>query len=155
PLQPDLAVVLGGPISVYDAEDYPWLSAEIGWIRERIAADLPTLGICLGAQLMAAALKASVYPGRKKEIGWGELQAGDKAEAIDGFREYLEQAGPVLHWHGDTFDLPEGARHLASSQFYRNQAFAWGEHCLAVQFHPEFNASRLEQWLIGHCGEIA
>jgi GMP synthase (glutamine-hydrolysing) len=155
PLEPDLVIILGGPISVYDIEDYPWLAAEINWVRARLLEDRPTLGICLGAQLMAAALNAKVYPGRAKEIGWSKLSRGREGEDVAGWDQYLSDAGAVLHWHGDTYELPSGARHLASSALYENQAFAWGAHCLGLQFHPEFDATRLEQWLIGHCMEIA
>jgi GMP synthase (glutamine-hydrolysing) len=155
PLEPDLVVILGGPISVYDIEDYPWLAAEINWVRARLLEDRPTLGICLGAQLMAAALNAKVYPGRAKEIGWSKLSRGREGDDVAGWDQYLDSAGAVLHWHGDTYELPSGARHLASSALYENQAFAWGAHCLGLQFHPEFDASRLERWLIGHCMEIA
>jgi GMP synthase (glutamine-hydrolysing) len=155
PLEADLLVILGGPISVYDVEDYPWLTEEIHWIRERLLADRPTLGICLGAQLMARALNAKVYAGGTKEIGWAPLRRGRETTDTAGFDAYLAQTGTVLHWHGDTYDLPSGARHLAASALYENQAFAWGAHCLALQFHPEFDPRRLEQWLIGHCMEIA
>jgi GMP synthase (glutamine-hydrolysing) len=155
PLEADLLVVLGGPIAVYDIEDYPWLAEEINWVRKRLMEDRPTLGICLGAQLMAAALGAKVYPGGKKEIGWGPLQRGRASAGLPGMDEYIERAGAILHWHGDTYDLPKGARHLASTAVYENQAFAWGKNCLAFQFHAEFDARKLEQWLIGHCMEIA
>lgn len=154
PLDADLLVVLGGPVSVYDTDAYPWLRQEIDWLRERLLADRPTLGICLGAQLMAAALNARVYAGGHKEIGWAPLTLGREGEDFAGMEDYLRQAPAVLHWHGDTYDLPSGARHLASSAHYENQAFAWGAHCLALQFHPEFEAHRLEQWLIGHALEI-
>lgn len=155
PLEADLLVILGGPISVYDTDDYPWLHAHVAWLRERLLADRPTLGICLGAQLMAAALNARVYGGGRKEIGWAQLTLGREGEDFPGMADYLRQTPAVLHWHGDTYELPSGARHLASSALYENQAFAWGAHCLALQFHPEFEARRLEQWLIGHCLELA
>jgi len=156
PLDADLVVVLGGPISVYDLAAYPYLRAEISWLRARLLEDQPTLGICLGAQLMAAALHAKVYPGSQgKEIGWVPLQAGESAADMPYLKKLLGNDTHVLHWHGDTFDLPAGARHLASSERYRNQAFAWGRNCLALQFHPEFDVRMVEQWLIGHAHEIA
>jgi GMP synthase (glutamine-hydrolysing) len=155
PLEADLVIILGGPISVYDTVDYPWLDTEIAWLRARLLEDQPTLGICLGAQLMAAALQAKVYAGSGKEIGWGKLVRGRQSDEFPGLEHYIDTAPAVLHWHGDTFDLPSGARHLASSPQYENQAFAWGQHCLALQFHPEFDALKVEQWLIGHCLEIA
>lgn len=155
PLAADLVVVLGGPISVYDSADYPWLLEEINWLRQRLLEDRPTLGICLGAQLMAAALNAKVVAGERKEIGWAPLTLGREGDDFAGMADYLAQTPAVLHWHGDTYALPSGARHLAASALYENQAFAWGAHCLALQFHPEFEPHRLEQWLIGHALEIA
>jgi GMP synthase (glutamine-hydrolysing) len=155
PLEPDLLVVLGGPIAVYDIEDYPWMAEEVNWVRRRLLEDRPTLGVCLGAQVMAAALGAKVYPGGKKEIGWGPLQRGADSASLPGMDEYIDNAGAILHWHGDTFDLPDGARHLASTDAYESQAFAWGRNGLAFQFHAEFDARSLEKWLIGHSVEIA
>lgn len=156
PLDADLVVVLGGPIAVYDMDAYPYLRAEIAWLRARLLDDLPTLGICLGAQLMAAALHARVYPGNSgKEIGWGPLLPGEHAGEIPYIEELMTNDTHVLHWHGDTFDLPAGAKHLASTNRYRNQAFSWGRNCLALQFHPEFDVRMVEQWLIGHAHEIA
>jgi GMP synthase (glutamine-hydrolysing) len=160
PLEADLVIALGGPISVYDLHLYPFLQTEIAWLRARLIEDLPTLGICLGAQLMAAALNAKVYPGAKgKEIGWAPLTRGaHSAEA--GYMDHIigrlvDSATHVFHWHGDTFDLPAGAKHLASSERYANQAFSVGKNCLALQFHPEFEVSKVEQWLIGHAHEIS
>ncbi|NQE50838.1 glutamine amidotransferase [Herbaspirillum rubrisubalbicans] len=156
PLDADLVIVLGGPVAVYDSEAYPWLRAEVAWLRARMLEDLPTLGICLGAQLMAAALHARVYPGScGKEIGWASLQPGQHLDDSPWLREVVEQQTPVLHWHGDTFDLPAGARHLAASARYPHQAFAWGRHCLALQFHPEVDVRTVEHWLVSHAHEIA
>jgi GMP synthase (glutamine-hydrolysing) len=155
PLEADLVIVLGGAISAYELDTYPFLKTEIAWLRARLIEDLPTLGICLGAQLIAAALDAPVYAGTAgKEIGWKPLTAGADTGALPWFDDFIHSGAPVLHWHGDTFDLPRGARHLASSELYRNQAFSWGKHCLALQFHAEFDANKLERWLIGHHHEL-
>jgi GMP synthase (glutamine-hydrolysing) len=155
PLAADLVIVLGGPVTTYELDAYPWLAEEIGWIRARLLEDQPTLGICLGAQLMAAALGARVYPGARKELGWRPVQATVQAAAVPGLADYLEGAGAVMHWHGDTFDLPRWARRLASSALTANQAFGWGKQCLGIQFHPEFEPAQLERWLIGNALEIA
>lgn len=149
-----LLVVLGGPISVNDIRDYPFLVDEIGIIRRRIERDLPTLGICLGAQLMARALGADVMPGGEKEIGWYPIELTDAGRASP-LRHLVDGNAPVLHWHGETFGLPAGANLLASSARYRNQAFSYGRRTLALQFHPEITAAGLEQWFVGHTGEIA
>src|ERR1700744_169223 len=145
---PDLLVVLGGPIGVYEDDLYPWLTDEIGYIAARLKAQKPTLGICLGAQLMARALGARVYPGPAKEIGWKPLSMTGGLLAPLGDH-------PVLHWHGDTFDLPDGATLLASTDICRNQAFSLGRHGLGFQFPPEAQAPGFERWLIGHACEIA
>lgn len=152
PLSADLLVVLGGPVGVYDHVAYPFLSDEIELIKARLAADLPTLGICLGAQLIAAALDAPIYPAPEKEIGWSQITLWDVAggnplRALMGI--------PVLHWHGDTFDLPIGATLLSSSDVCRNQAFSYGPNVLGVQFHPEVVGARFEHWLLGHANELA
>jgi len=147
----DLVVLLGGPIGVYEAADYPWLAREIAFIQRRLRQDLPTLGICLGAQIMAAALGASVYPGRAKEIGWSALQLQPGADAV-GLQALAQQ--DVLHWHGDTFDLPAGAALLASTPTTPHQAFAYGRNALALQFHAEAHGACMEPWLIGHTHEL-
>ena len=152
-LSDDLLIILGGPISVNDAAMFPFIENEIKLLKRRIKADKPTLGICLGAQLIASALGASVYPGEEKEIGWYDLNLTDA-----GQQSALRYLGPehcsMLHWHGETFDLPESAVLLASSGKYRNQAFSVGNRVLALQFHPEITQRDMEKWFIGHIGEI-
>jgi GMP synthase (glutamine-hydrolysing) len=129
---------------------------EIARLRDRLARRLPTLGICLGAQLMAAALGATVYPGRRgKEIGWSALRPGDGVRACPAISNLLAPGVQVLHWHGDTFDLPNGAAHLAASEIYPNQAWSLGERILALQFHPEVTVANLERWYVGHACELA
>ena len=152
PLATDLIVVLGGPIGVSDEPAYPFLRDELRLLERRLAAARPTLGICLGAQLMARALGARVYPAPEKEIGWGEVQLA--AAGRNGPLRHFVGA-PVLHWHGDTFDLPEGTELLASTKICPNQAFSFGRHVLACQFHPEISGRGFERWLIGHAVEIA
>jgi len=150
-LEPDLLVVLGGPIGVNDTGLYPWLQAEIDAVRERVLAQRPTLGICLGAQIIATALGARVYPGKAKEIGWAPVTLSEAGQASP--LRHLA-ASPTLHWHGDTFDVPEGARLLASTELTPHQAFDWGDKVLALQFHPEFKAADMEAWLVGHTMEL-
>jgi GMP synthase (glutamine-hydrolysing) len=147
----DLLVVLGGPIGVYEQDDYPFLKGELAAIGERLARKRPTLGICLGAQLMANALGAKVAPGPAKEIGWGPLELTASGQAsplrhLDGI--------PVLHWHGDNFELPAGTEHLARTVHCPFQAFSKGPNLLAMQFHVETDAQRIESWLIGHTVEL-
>ena len=151
---PDLVVVLGGPIGAYEDDDYPFLKPEIALIESRLRADLPTLGLCLGSQLMARALGARVYKGPAKEIGWSALALTDAGKTSS--LKHLDGAKTaVLHWHGDTFDLPDGATRLASTEICRNQAFSWGKSVLALQFHAEAMGRALEAWFVGHTGEIA
>ncbi len=154
PLAPALLVILGGPIGVNDGTDYPFLADELALLQRRLDADLPTLGICLGAQLIAHALDCPVYPGPGKEIGWQPLQLTQAGRA--GPMRHLDGASTsMLHWHGDTFELPANATLLASTPLCRHQAFTWGRATLALQCHPELVAGQIERWLIGHTGEIA
>ena len=145
-----LTIILGGPIGVYETEDYPFLQQEIDLLKVRLEKNLPTLGICLGAQLIAHALGAKVYAGHSKEIGWSKLTLpateNNPLQALKNIE--------VLHWHGDTFDLPEQAELLASSNLYPNQAFRLGSNILALQFHPEVASDSLEKWLVGHTSEL-
>ena len=152
PEDDDLLIVLGGPISVNEVDEYPFLETELELLGQRLAADRPTLGICLGAQLIARALGADVYPGTVKEIGWAPIQLND-AGSRSVLRHLVGENVNVLHWHGETFDIPEDAQHLASSEHYPNQAFSLGKS-MALQFHPEVTARGIEQWFVGHTGEI-
>jgi GMP synthase-like glutamine amidotransferase len=139
-------VVLGGPMGVYEAERYPALEAERRLLRAATDAGLPVLGICLGAQLLAAAFGARVYPGPRKEIGWApvELTAAGRADPVLGA---LTDAPAVFHLHGDTFDLPAGAVHLARSPLYAQQAFRVGARAYGLQFHLEFTVATIERVL--------
>ncbi|NJN47203.1 MAG: glutamine amidotransferase [Candidatus Competibacteraceae bacterium] len=153
PLQPELLIVLGGPIGVNDQAEYPFLSDELRLLEHRLQHHRPTLGICLGSQLMAHALGAVVYPATQKELGWAPIELTEAGQ--DSCLRHLDSSlTPVLHWHGDTFDLPEGAQRLASTAICPNQAFSWGRAALALQFHPEVTPSGLERWFIGHTLEI-
>jgi GMP synthase (glutamine-hydrolysing) len=150
----ELLIVLGGPIGVYETDDYPFLTSELALIEYRLSRDLPTLGICLGSQLMAKALGSRVFKGPVKEIGWGTIDLTDEGSssclgALQG------NDAVVLHWHGDTFDLPPGAARLASNRIYENQAFAYGRNALALQFHLEADPRQLEEWYVGHAVELA
>ncbi len=152
PIAPDLLVVGGGPIGVYDADAYPFLTDEIAFIRARIERNLPTIGLCLGAQLLAAAAGARVYPAGFAEIGILPITLSEpgRASCLAPF----EDEPLTLHWHGDTFDLPDGAVVLASSTLTKHQAFALGPKIIGFQFHPEWGADPLESWLIGHSGNL-
>lgn len=148
---PDLLVLLGGPIGAYERSAYPFLEDELALVRARISRRRPVLGICLGAQLIAAALGADVHPAGVKEIGWASIELAPAGAA--GPLGALTT--PVLHWHGDTFELPAGAVRLASTPGCRNQAFSVGDQVLGLQFHAELRGSAIESWLIGHACEIA
>ena len=152
-LAPDLLVLMGGPMGVYDRDRLGWIDGEIARIAERLAAGLPTIGICLGAQLIAAALGASVYPGPCKEIGFAPVTVHPAGMATP-VRHLAEV--PLLHWHGDTFDLPAGCELLASSALYRHQAYRRGSRLLALQCHPEMGEDpRIARWIDAGTDEIA
>ncbi len=155
PLAPDLLVVLGGTPGVYQADDYPFLHQERKIIERRLRADRPTLGICLGAQLMAAALGAKVYKAPQgPEIGWLPIHVNDAGQ--DSAVRYLDaDYTRVMQWHGDTFDLPVGAVLLASSDAFPNQAFQWGHNGLALQCHIEVTGKTVKSWGVAAAADVA
>jgi GMP synthase (glutamine-hydrolysing) len=136
-------VVMGGPMNVDEVERFPALAAERKWLAEAVRREMPVVGICLGAQLLARALGAEVRPGERKELGFAEVEVFDSADPLLGG---LAPRAEVLHWHGDVFELPDGATRLASSELTENQAFrlgnAWG-----VLFHPEADFALVEAWM--------
>ena len=146
----DLLVVLGGPIGVNDGADFPFIAPELKFVEARLQSGAPILGICLGSQFMAKALGASVQRMGSVEIGWSALQLTDAGRASP----LKHLTSPVFHWHGEAYDLPAGARSLASTQLTPCQGFAWGKAALAMQFHPEVTATGLEQWYVGNSGEL-
>lgn len=130
----DLLIIMGGPMSVNDEQQLPWLAAEKAFIRQALTEDKQVLGICLGAQLIANALGQKVYANGQQEIGWFPVQ-GDTHH--NGAAFHFPEQVTVLHWHGETFDLPPGAVPLASSVACRNQAFQLGRSVIGLQFHLE------------------
>lgn len=145
--EPDLLIMMGGPMGVYEQDKYPWIACQLRRLARRLEADRPTLGVCLGAQMMAAALGAEVYPGPTKEIGFHPVTLQPAAQA--GPLRHIADV-PVLHWHGDTFTLPANVELLASTPLYAHQGFRRGRNLLALQFHAEMGLDpRIEAWIEG------
>jgi len=138
-------VVMGGPMGAYERDKHPFLAEESSLIAELVRRDRPVLGVCLGAQLLAQALGARVFPGHGPEIGFGfvELTAEGKRDAVFGPDG---PSVPVFHWHADTFDLPAEATLLASSAEYPHQAFRFGTHAYGLQFHVEPDSDIWSAW---------
>lgn len=146
----DFLLVMGGPMGVHDESDFPWLKVEKDFLLEAIREDNGILGICLGAQLLATVLGAAVRDNGHREIGWFPVVRNpDLAEVISAF---IPENQKVFHWHGDTFDIPEGALHLWSSAACRNQGFLFGRRILGLQFHLETTPESLAG-LISNCGD--
>ena len=149
----DWLIVMGGPMGAYDENVYPWLAAEKRFIGQAINRGLKVLGICLGAQLIAAALGAKVYPNAHKEIGWFPINITEEGHTSALFRG-LPAEILVFHWHGDTFDLPSGAKHLAETIACKNQAFSYKNHVLALQFHLDVKKDNIEEWMQNGTNEL-
>lgn len=139
-------VILGGPMNVDQVDDYPYLVPEVEAIKYAVDLGIPTLGICLGSQLIAKALGARVYKNDSKEIGWYRVHTTDEG-SNDPLLENFESAEYIFQWHGDTFDIPPGAVWLARSDLCRNQAFRYGENVYGFQFHLEVDHPMIKRWL--------
>ena len=138
----DWLVIMGGPMNIYEHEKHPWLIREKAFLREAIDNKLAVLGICLGSQLIADVLGAKVRRNPEKEIGWFPVEFTSAARSL--FRSMPAEAS-VFHWHGDTFDLPPGAIHLAASAGCKNQAFLLGDRVIGLQFHIEVTRELVEE----------
>ena len=142
----DGMVVLGGPMSVNDAGRLPHLTAEMRLIEQAMKQNLPVLGICLGAQLIAKTLGAEVYPNQEKEIGWYDVSPTGAAESDPLLTEFQVRER-IFQWHGDTFDIPKTSSHLAFSNLCANQAFRYGVNVYGFQFHLEVDEPMIHRWL--------
>lgn len=144
----DLIIAMGGPMSVNDEAELPWLLDEKRFIREAVQSGVPVLGVCLGSQLIASALGARVYPNKQKEIGWFPIEA----VPADGDWFRFSEKLLAFHWHGETFELPTGAVQLARSVACENQAFQFGRRTLALQCHLEVTAEAVGAF-VDNCGD--
>ena len=146
-------IFMGGPMSVND--DLPFLAEEMRLIERAAASGVPILGICLGSQMIAKALGARVYRNSRQEIGWYDIHMTDAAQRDPLFRN-LSPVERVFHWHGDTFDLPSGAEHLAFSELTHNQAYRWGRSIYGLQFHLEVTPEMIVNWSEEdvNCGDL-
>lgn len=148
PTAVDLLIIMGGPMSVNDEDELPWLRDEKRFVEQVIGLGVPVVGVCLGAQLIANALGAQVYPGPHREIGWFDV--GGTAPVAGSF--HFPARAHLFHWHGETFDLPIGATLLARSAACAHQAFQYGERVIGLQCHPEVTPASVRA-LVEHCGD--
>ncbi len=158
----DTLLMMGGPMSVNEDDIYPYIKKEEKLARDFIARDKRVLGVCLGAQIMAKALGSKVYKGASKEIGWYDIDiTGEGLRdnriarlAADPQAGDIGRTFKVFHWHGETFDIPDGAVRLASSALYPNQAFRYGKNAYAFQFHIEVHKAMVFEWLKNEAVDI-
>lgn len=150
----DWLIIMGGPMSISDEQEYGWLIAEKQFIKQVIAAGKTVIGICLGSQLLADTLGAKVYPNDQKEIGWFPIKFTPEASSQPLFSN-LENPAIVFHWHGDTFDLPPHAIHLAHSEASKNQAFLHQKKVLGLQFHLEMSQATLKTMIENGRSELS
>ena len=149
----DWLIIMGGPMGVYDEEKYRWLKIEKIFIKAAIDAGKVVLGICLGSQLIAAALGAKVYPNKRKEIGWFDVKLTKNSKDNFLFASFPKKM-KVFQWHGDTFEIPDGAIHLAESEAFTNQAFIYNNKIIALQFHFEVTESSLHEMVAWGINEL-
>ncbi len=145
----DWLIVLGGPMNVYEEDKYSWLADEKRFIEKAVRQEKRVLGICLGAQLIATVLGAQVRRNTEREIGWFPVERVETRRETNLF-EFLPRTFLAFHWHGDTFDLPTGAVHVARSEGCDHQAFVYTDRVAALQFHLETTCESVEK-LISHC----
>lgn len=149
----DLLIIMGGPMSVHDEKQHPWLSAEKRCVEQAIERGRNVLGICLGAQLIASVLGASVYANKEKEIGWFPVETTDAA-AGNAIFDVFPRSIEAFHWHGETFDLPRGAIHTVRSPACEHQAFVVEDRIVGLQFHLETTPESARQLILNCVGEI-
>jgi GMP synthase-like glutamine amidotransferase len=146
-------LIMGGPMNVDEQDKFPWLSEEKKFIKTAIDLGIPVLGICLGAQLIARALAAKVYKNQNKEIGWFPVRKTKEGKG-SLILQNLPDEFTAFHWHGDTFDIPEGAIHLVESNGCKNQAFTYKNNVLALQFHPEVGQAGVKDFIKNNKSEL-
>ena len=147
-------IILGGPMNVYEERKYPFLKKENSSIKEALKINKPMLGICLGAQIIARAAGAKVYPAKRKEIGWFTIDLTIEGREDNVFKG-LERQFNVFQWHGDTFDIPTESSKLATSNLIPNQAFSIGKTTYALQFHLEVTKQMISEWVNRYANELA
>jgi len=150
----DALIVMGGPMGVYEDDVYPFIRSELRLIESALKKRVPTLGICLGSQLLAKAAGAEVYKGKAKEIGWYKVEL-DLESGEDWLFLGFPDEFTVFQWHGDTFDLPKGGVRLASSELFPNQVIKVGPCAYGIQFHLEVTEEMIREWLMINSDELA